>query len=257
MELGRRPQGPAAFFDDVDRSYVVAQLEGPMDEPVDLELAVRRGSPLILPGQRGPDAVAGTGAGTPAFEEARRAERFAEELGRLVPQLRVEVRDADHDLPVFTLGTRGSGRIRFVGLPRVNLFRAVLETIRRTSTHDHGLPPDWSRALTGLEDDVHALVFATPTCPSCPPVMLSAIRMGLASERLRVDVVDGIAGMELVREWGVSGVPTVILNGRVSVEGPVPEESLLEFVRHAADPSHPPPAIASVPYPSCGRLETG
>jgi alkyl hydroperoxide reductase subunit AhpF len=248
VELGRRPQGPVTFFDDVDRGYVVAQLEGAMDEPVDLELAVRRGSPLLLPGA---DSRA------TASEEARRAERFAHELGALVPRLRVQVGDADHDLPVFTLGTRGSGRIRFVGVPRVNLFRAVLETIRRASNHDHGLPPDWSRALAGLTDEVHALVFATPTCPSCPPVVLSAIQMALASERLRVDVVDGIAGMELVRERGVSGVPTVILNGRLSVEGPVPGESLLEFVRHAADPSHPPPAITSVPYPSCGRLEVG
>ena len=157
---------------------------------------------------------------------------------------------------MFTLGTGGSGRIRFVGV-RVNLFRAVLETIRRASTHDYGLPADWARALGTLTDDVHALVFATPTCPSCPPVVSSTIRMALACDRLRVDVVDGIAGMDVVREWGVSGVPTVILNGRLSVEGPVLEESLLEFVRHAADPSHPPPAIASVPYPSCGRLEAG
>ena len=36
MELGRRSQGPVAFCDDVDRAYVVAQLEGAMDEPVDL-----------------------------------------------------------------------------------------------------------------------------------------------------------------------------------------------------------------------------
>jgi alkyl hydroperoxide reductase subunit AhpF len=255
VELSRRPPGPVAFFDDVDRAYVVAQLEGAMDEPVDLELAVRRGSRLLLPGLPGPNAVAGADAGPAASEEARRAERFAQELGALVPRLRVQVHDTDHDVPLFTLGTRGSRHIRFVGVPRVNLFRAVLETIRRASTHDHGLPPDWARAVGGLTDDVHALVFATPTCPSCPPVVSSAIRMGLASDRLRVDVVDGIAGMDLVREWGVSGVPTVILNGRFSVEGPVPEESLLEFVRHAADPSHPPPAIASVHYPSCGRLE--
>lgn len=248
MELGRRPQGPVAFFDDVDRGYVVAQLEGRMDEPVEIELAVRRGSPLLLPG----------GGGSPAAsEEARRAERFVEELGALVPQLRVRVVDAGYDIPVFTLASRGVGGIRFLGVPRVNLFRAVLETIRRMSTHDHGLAQDWTRALAGLGADVHALVFATPTCPSCPPVVLSAIRMAVASERVRVDVVDGIGGMELVQEWGVSGVPTVILDGRISVEGPVPEESLLEFVLHAADPSHPAPAITSVPYPSCGRLEAG
>ena len=95
-----------------------------------------------------------------------------------MPGLRVHVRDADHDLPVLSVGTRGSGRIRFVGVPRVNLFRAVLETIRRASTHEHGLPPDWAHAVGTLADDAHALVFATPTCPSCPPVVSSAIPPG-------------------------------------------------------------------------------
>ena len=81
------------------------------------------------------------------------------------------------------------------------------------------------------------------------------MRMALGSERVRVDVVDGITGMDLVREWGVSGVPTVVLNDRTSVEGPIREETLLDFVMHAADPAHPLPAIASVPFRSCGRLE--
>jgi alkyl hydroperoxide reductase subunit AhpF len=247
VELGPRPSGDGAFFDDVDRSYVVAQLEGAMDDPVEIVLTVRRASPLLLPGAGG--------GGRPDSEEGRRAQRLAEELRSLVPTLRVDVRDGENDVPVFTLGSRGEAPVRFVGVPRVNLFRAFLETIRRISTHDHGLPPDWTAALAGLPAGVHARVFATPTCPSCPPVVVTAIRMALAGDRFRVDVVDGIGGMDLVREWGVSGVPTVILDERLSVEGPVPEEVLLEFVRHAADPSYPPPAISSVPFRSCGRLE--
>ncbi len=246
MELGRRPEGPTAFFDDVDRSYVVAQLEGTMDEPVDVALAVRRGSPLLLPG--GDERTA-------TSEEARRAERLTEELRALVPALRVTVDDRGSDLPVFTLASRAAGGVRFVGVPRVNLFRAFLEAIRRISTSDHGLPPDWATILAGLPAEVHAQVFATPMCPSCPPVVMTAIRMALVTDRLQVDVVDGIGGMDLVREWGVTGVPTVILNGRISVEGPVPQETLMEFVRHAADSSHPPPAISSVPFLSCGRLD--
>jgi predicted DsbA family dithiol-disulfide isomerase len=80
--------------------------------------------------------------------------------------------------------------------------------------------------------------------------------MALASDRVRVDVVDGVSGMEMVREWGISGVPTVVLNDRFSVEGPVPEDSLYEFFLHAGDDSHAPPAISSVPFRSCGRLGT-
>ena len=85
--------------------------------------------------------------------------------------------------------------------------------------------------------------------------MVTTIGMGLASDRLHVDVVDGIAGMDLVRDLGVSGVPTVVLDGRVRLDNPSPDESLLEFVLHASDPSRRPPTVASVPFRGCGRLD--
>ena len=86
--------------------------------------------------------------------------------------------------------------------------------------------------------------------------MVTALRMAVASTRVRVDVVDALAGMDLVREWDVSGVPTMILNGRLSLEGTVPDDSLLELAAHAADPSRPAPSITSVPFRACGRLPT-
>lgn len=84
--------------------------------------------------------------------------------------------------------------------------------------------------------------------------MVTTAGMGLASAMLHVDVVDAIAGMELVRELGVSGVPTVVLDGHLSLENPSPDESLLDFVLHAADRSLPAPRVPSVPFRACGRL---
>jgi len=84
--------------------------------------------------------------------------------------------------------------------------------------------------------------------------VVTTIGMGLATDRLQVDVVDGMAGMDLVRELGVSGVPTVVLDGRLRLDNPSPDESLLDFVLHAADRSRPAPVVASVPFRGCGRL---
>ncbi len=84
--------------------------------------------------------------------------------------------------------------------------------------------------------------------------MVTTIGMGLATDRLQVDVVDGMAGMELVRELGVSGVPTVVLDGRLRLDNPSPDESLLDFVLHAGDHARPAPVVASVPFRGCGRL---
>ena len=84
--------------------------------------------------------------------------------------------------------------------------------------------------------------------------MGATIRMALASPTVHVEVVEAMAAMDLVREWGVSGVPTVIIDERLSVEGPAREDTLLEFLLHAGDAGNPLPAAASVPFSSCGRL---
>jgi hypothetical protein len=155
MEIGRRLSEQATFLDDVDRAYIVAQLEGAMDEPVDLEVAARSVSRLLLPGM-----AAGPPSGA---DEARRAGQLGRELAALVPKVRVTVVEGDDDLPTFTVGGRGVSRIRFLGIPRVNLFRALLDAIRRASTHDHGFDQARARDLRQLPADVHAAVFATPT----------------------------------------------------------------------------------------------
>ena len=84
--------------------------------------------------------------------------------------------------------------------------------------------------------------------------MVTTIGMGLASDRLQIDVVDGMAGMDLVRSLGVSGVPTVVLDGGLRLDNPSPDESLLDFVLHAGDRSKPAPMVATVPFRGCGRL---
>ena len=85
--------------------------------------------------------------------------------------------------------------------------------------------------------------------------MVTTIGMGLAGDRVHVEVVDGIAGMGLVRELGVSGVPTVVLDDRLSLENPSPDDGLLASVLHAADQSRPRPVVATVPFRGCGRLD--
>jgi hypothetical protein len=147
VQLGRS----TTFFDDVDRSYVVSELEGRMDAPVELTVVARRSSPLALTPARG-------------AEDTLFAEQLGRELAALEP--RIEMRsteDGAGDAPTFMVTSRASkGTVRFVGVPRVNLFRALLDSIRRASTGEHGLPDGWAEQLDGLPRPVHIRVFATP-----------------------------------------------------------------------------------------------
>jgi len=123
-----------------------------MDAPVDLTVVARRSSPLAM--------VPAAGA-----EEAARAERLTQELAALEPRIRVTVTDEGAgDVPAITVASRASaGAVRFVGVPRVNLFRVLVGAVRRASTGEHGLPAGWPEALAALPKPVHAQVFATPT----------------------------------------------------------------------------------------------
>lgn len=248
LELGRQSGGGDSYFDDTDRAYVVDQLEGRMAEPVTLRVVRGPASSLILPGRTAP--------GTDAAEQGR-AERLAREIAALAPAVGVSVEEVAGDpcTPVIVVEGPAGGRVRFLGVPRVNLFRLLLEAIRRSSTRDRGLAADLVRTLANLPGPVHLRAFATPTCPACPPVTSLVLRMALASERVSVDLVDGVAFVDLVTEWGVGGVPTVVLNDAIKVEGPVPEATLVEFALHAADPRHPAPLVSSLPFLSCGRLD--
>ena len=128
-----------------------------MDAPVDLTVSVRRSSSLLLPG--GDDNGVGGG------EVAGQAEQLARELASLEPRIRVTTSDAppDRALPLFSVESRGGGGVSFLGQPRTNLFRALLETIRRASTGDHGLDEAEAARLRALPRPVNARVFATPT----------------------------------------------------------------------------------------------
>jgi len=142
------------LFDDIDRAYVVAQMEGAMEAPVDVSVSVHRVSRLLLPG----------GALDSGADLAHQAEQLGRELADLEPRIRVTVTDSTDALPVFSVAGRdGGGVVRFVGQPRVNLFRALLEAIRRASTGDHGVSDDDARRLRALPRAVGARVFATPT----------------------------------------------------------------------------------------------
>jgi hypothetical protein len=106
-----------------------------------------------------------TREGGPGGENGRESKTLGREVAALEPRIRLTVTDEGAgEIPAFTVASRAvAGAVRFLGVPRVNGFRAWLEALRRASTGDPGVPPEWARALAALPRPVHAQVFATPT----------------------------------------------------------------------------------------------
>jgi alkyl hydroperoxide reductase subunit AhpF len=127
--------------------------------PVQVTLYTRPGTGrLILP----------SGLGCATCDEAR---QLAEDIADAAPDLvRLEVIDVTAqpaevtDLPTLTLAFPGEQpRIRWQGLPGGYEFATVVDAMERVSTGDHGLSEETIAALSGLEEPIDLMVFATPT----------------------------------------------------------------------------------------------
>ena len=242
------------LVDQFVRRYSVGQLEGDLVDPVKLLLLKRPFSSILLPGQK-PD---------PDANVMLEAERTVRRLAELSPKIEADIRNVQEgdtltsrlgadELPMLNVARHKESRVRFVGAPSGNLFEGLLEAIRRASTGDNDFSADLLRDLGNIGGDVHLRVFVTPACPACRPAIKSAHGMAFASPRVRADVIDATAFVDLAKRFEVYGVPTIVLNDSFSV-GRISEDNLLEIVLHAADPSGRTPDIPFIPFASCGRL---
>ncbi len=125
--------------------------------------------------------------------------------------------------------------IRFYGIPAGYEFATVVSDLIAMSSGAPDLSVPARDALAALQEDVHIKVFVTPTCPYCPRAVYLAHQMAMASDRVRADGIEASEFPELVQRYGVMGVPKIVINETVEVEGAVPEEVLLDLVRGAVE----------------------
>ncbi len=123
--------------------------------------------------------------------------------------------------------------IRFFGIPAGFELASLLQALVLLSTGDPGLEARTREALAGLGRDVAIKVFVTPSCPYCPRAALTAMQMAMASEHVRAEIVEAQEFPELADAYRVYGVPKIVIDDRVEVEGAMPESSFLDAVLHA------------------------
>jgi glutaredoxin-like protein len=134
---------------------------------------------------------------------------------------------------VIVEGERDYG-IRFLGIPSGYEFSSLIEDIIDVGTGKTSLSDATKERLSQLEKPVHILVFVTPSCPYCPKAVRTAHMMAMESEKVTADMVMANEFPDLANRYGVMAVPKVVLNGKTSFEGAIPEEDYISFVTRAA-----------------------
>ncbi len=97
---------------------------------------------------------------------------------------------------------------------------------------------DWRRRcspqslerLAALDRDLTIDVFVTPTCPHCPPAVLLAYRVALASPRIRASAIEATEFPALADSMDVWSVPRVVVNGVPHWDGTVPEHVFVDRI---------------------------
>jgi glutaredoxin-like protein len=168
------------------------------------------------------------------------------EIAQLTPKIRMETYNflADSDarkrfgiemIPATIVMGRKDVGIRFYGIPSGYEFSSLIDTIKMVSTGDTGLSPATKRALSSVKHNLLLRVFVTPTCPYCPSAVTLANRMALESPFIRAEMIESIEFPQLAQKYRVMGVPKTVINEELSLEGAVPEKTLLDLVLAASE----------------------
>jgi glutaredoxin-like protein len=126
-------------------------------------------------------------------------------------------------------GARDYG-IRFFGIPSGYEYASLVDALIDVSRGTTSLTPKTKEALKAVSREVHIQVFITPTCVYCPRAVRLAHQFALESPFITADMIESQEFPKLSDTFSVRGVPKTVINGKVSIEGVVPEDVVLEAV---------------------------
>lgn len=177
---------------------------------------------------------------------AKDQQRLLEEIVKLSKRLSLEVHDLDADREAaarhgvtrapctVVVGARDYG-LRFSGVTGGYEAGSLIEAILMAGNARSGLDPTVEGWVRRIEQPTRIEVFVTLTCPYCPRMVHVALQMAVANEHVGAEMVESAEFAEQARSFGHRGVPFVVVNGRLALEGALaPEEAVLEIMRVAA-----------------------
>lgn len=142
--------------------------------------------------------------------------------------------DADK-IPAIVIRGQTNRALRYFGSPSQRQFAVFIETLIVASTGAVELEAETVRTLRKLRSDVSVQVLVTPTCPFSPVMAFNAMRFGLQSVRVKVDVVDVTQFPGLLQRIGVPAVPLTIVNDAYATPGVLSESDMAKAILQAAE----------------------
>jgi glutaredoxin-like protein len=138
-------------------------------------------------------------------------------------------------VPAIIVSAPGRERIRFYGAPLGLELMPLVEAIRMTAAGESGLTAESKAEVAHLAAPASVRVFYTPTCVYCPQMVMLANRFATESARITATAVDASEYPDLVRKYGVNGVPKTVVNDKVEILGVASETELVRALLKAVE----------------------
>jgi alkyl hydroperoxide reductase subunit AhpF len=169
-----------------------------------------------------------------------------EELDALSSRIALTVHDIEQEhkaalelgvdkAPGIVLRGPANRPVRFFGFPSGTIFPTFVDSIIDVSQTAPGLQPDTVKQLRKLKTDLKLQVLVTTTCPYSPTEMRTAIRFGLQTVRLKVDVIEIAEYPEIGRRLGIRAAPTTLIGEELMLPGLMDETVLALNVLRVAE----------------------
>ena len=151
-------------------------------------------------------------------------------------------------IPAIVLHVGDRRWLKYYGSPGGHEFVPLVETIVDISRGTNHLSDKTRKRLRKLKKDVRIQVFVTPACPHCPQMARLAYQVALESPHISAEVIEANEFPELSQRYQVRGVPTTIIDEKMSFAGSVPDDLLVDTIERV---------IQSSPLTATAAPETG
>jgi glutaredoxin-like protein len=132
--------------------------------------------------------------------------------------------------PGIIIEGKNKGTIRFFGIPSGYEYTSLVHSILSAGSFSTDVNEKIRKRLDKLEKNVHIQIFVTPDCPFSPHAVVQAQKLASISNKITADMIEAREFKNLAKEYSVSGVPKIIINGKAQVEGRIDLERLVSLI---------------------------
>lgn len=216
-----------------DQEVIRQRFEQELKGRVRIDYFTQRQSKLVIPGRQ--ECLHCEDVRLMLEEIAHLSPRVALTVHELAAAPRAAAELGVDKVPGTVIRGAANRPVRFAGIPAGGQFPGFIDTIIDASSQTVELKAETVRQLKKVKEDVRLQVLVAPVCQHSPGLARLALKLGLHSPRIQVEVIEAVEFPALVERLGIRATPATVLNDKVLLPGAMDEITLLQAILRVAE----------------------